>query len=343
MGQLRQGHLVHVAVAHVLGFGGLGQVHRVLREGQHVQPAGLLVHLLARAVLQQHGRAARAFDQPPPLGQDGGAAVLLPAVLHQDAAQRAVHIARADIDGEVVGHGGEHALLQQEGGDAVADLELVFAEGGVAAGHDPDIEQEAAGHGHAGNREAGAGEGQRGHAGRAHHGQLPVPGEAAVDELHDDEGGDRQDDGHEVRDQQPGELQEHPEREPPVDHEFDEAERLRQPDQRHQRAGRRDEGDQQLAEDVAVDAVDDGAGHCGRAGVLVGAKAAHLSPPHLPRRKPRRRFSNIPVYNGPTTPPYSTCTNTPGTGARRGRKKASTQVAAINPALHDRATDRARS
>ncbi len=43
-------------------------------------------------------------------------------------------------------------------------------------------------------------------------GQFAIPGQALVDELDDDEGRDRQDDGDEVRNQQAGQLQEHPHR-----------------------------------------------------------------------------------------------------------------------------------
>ena len=80
-------------------------------------------------------------------------AVLLPGIVHQDAAQRAVAVAGADIDGQVVGDLGEHAFLQQEGGHAVADLELVFAERAVAPGHDPDVQDGAGDHGDAGQGE----------------------------------------------------------------------------------------------------------------------------------------------------------------------------------------------
>ena len=47
-----------------------GQLDRVLREGQHVEPAGLAIHLLAGAVLQQHrgpfgtGSISRARARP---------------------------------------------------------------------------------------------------------------------------------------------------------------------------------------------------------------------------------------------------------------------------------------
>ena len=105
----------------------LRQVDRVLGEGQHVQPPGLPVDLLAAAVEQQHPRRAAGADQPAALGQDRGVAVLVARVVHQDAVQRAVRIAGADIDRQVVRDRGEHALLQQEGGDAVADLELILA------------------------------------------------------------------------------------------------------------------------------------------------------------------------------------------------------------------------
>ena len=84
--------------------GWLDEVDHVLPEGQHVEPAGLTVELLAAAVDQQHARAVLASTRAPPLGEDGGVAVLLACVVHQDAAQRAVRVARAHVDGEIVGN-----------------------------------------------------------------------------------------------------------------------------------------------------------------------------------------------------------------------------------------------
>ena len=67
----------------------------------------------------------------------------LPRIFDQDATQLAVGIARADVNGQIVGHLREHALLQQKGGDPVADLELVLAEFAGGGRHHPQIERVA--------------------------------------------------------------------------------------------------------------------------------------------------------------------------------------------------------
>ena len=79
------------------------------------------------------------FDQPAALGQDRGMCGLVARVVHQDAAQRAVRIARAHIDGELVRDRGEHAFLQQEGRHPVADLPLELPERREAGRHDPEL------------------------------------------------------------------------------------------------------------------------------------------------------------------------------------------------------------
>ena len=76
-----------------------------------------------------------SFHQPAALGQDRRMGASVARVVDQDAAQRAVRVARADIDRHLVRDRGEHALLQQEGRDLVADLPLELAERPQAGRH----------------------------------------------------------------------------------------------------------------------------------------------------------------------------------------------------------------
>jgi len=89
----------------------------------------------------------------------------------------------------------------------------------------------------------------------AHHRQLPVGGQAAVDEQHHDETGDGQDHRDEAGHQQEGEVDEHEGRKAVIHDELDEAQRLGEPDQRHQPRRDRDKADPKLAEYVAVEPV----------------------------------------------------------------------------------------
>ena len=114
MQQLMHRHLVDVTVAHLVVLAGLRQVDGVLCKRQHVKASVMAVHLLAGAIFQQHGRAARAIDQAAAARQVWWHGCSSGGVLHQDAAQGAVHVAGADIDGQIVRNLGEHALLQQK-------------------------------------------------------------------------------------------------------------------------------------------------------------------------------------------------------------------------------------
>ena len=95
-------------------------------------------------LMQQHARTVRSFDQPAALGQNRRVRRLVARIVHQDAVQRAVRIARTHIDRQIVGDLGEHALLQQEGRHAVADLPLELAKCRKTGGHDPEVEHVAA-------------------------------------------------------------------------------------------------------------------------------------------------------------------------------------------------------
>ncbi len=84
-----------------------------------------------------------------------------------------------------------------------------------------------------------------------------------IDELHHDEGRDRQDHRDEARDEQAGQFDEHAERQPVVHHQLDEAQRLHQPDQRGEPARHGDQRERELTEDVTVEPRDQLAGaHC---------------------------------------------------------------------------------
>ncbi len=101
------------------------------------EPAGLVVDLLAAAVQQHHARPARTVHQPAPLGQDGGVGGGIAGVVDQDAAQGAVRIAGTDIDRQLVRQRREDAVLQQEGGEAVADFPLELLEVRQRGGNRP--------------------------------------------------------------------------------------------------------------------------------------------------------------------------------------------------------------
>ena len=178
--------------------------------------------------------------------------VFVALVVHQDAVQRAVRLARTDVDRQAVRHFGEHAFLHQEGGDAVADLPLKLAECCQTCGHQPEIERIAGERCQNRQDEGGTRQRKGREAGGAHHRQLPISGEALVDELHDDECGDRQDDRDEAGNQQAGQPQEDAEGQAVVHHQLDEAQRLGQPDQRGETAGHGKKGEQELAKNVTV-------------------------------------------------------------------------------------------
>jgi len=87
----------------------------------------------------------------------------------------------------------------------------------------------------------------------AHDGQLAVTAQARIGEQHHDETGNGQDDGQKARDQQRRELDEHKRREPVIHHDLDEAQRLRQPDERQQPNCDQRQRHAELADDIAVD------------------------------------------------------------------------------------------
>ncbi len=245
-------HLRHIQGAAAVVLGGVRQVDLVLFEGQRVQPAGLVVDLLAAAVDQQHPRAGGAVDQPAAFGKDGRMGRRITRVVHQNAAQRAIPIAGADIDRELFRQRGKHAVLQQEGCQAVADFPLIFLEGAHRSGHAPDrqaIAQDGDDHRNGQRRPSQRpGRETRG----AHHCQFPVAGHPLIDELDHDIGRDRQDDHDEAGYQQRCQAQEHQEGQAAIDHQVDEAQRLGQPDKRRQPAGGHQQRGQNLPKDVNI-------------------------------------------------------------------------------------------
>jgi hypothetical protein len=70
-----------------------------------------------------------------------------------------------------------------------------------------------------------------------------------------DEAGDGQDGGQEARHQQGRELHEHEGRQTVADDDLDEAQRLREPDERHQPGGDQHQGKGELAQHITVQAV----------------------------------------------------------------------------------------
>ncbi len=176
--------------------------------------------------------------------------------------------ARLHIDGDIGGDRGEDAGLQQEGGDLVADLEFIIAEGAQGGRHQKEVQKIAAEHGAGGDAERRAGQSEIRHAGGAHDRQLAVAAQPRIDEQHDDEAGDRQDGGDEARHQQQGEFDEDQRREAVIDDDLDEAQGLREPDERDQPDGDENQRHQQLSEDVGVDPVEVQAAI--HAGVLAG-------------------------------------------------------------------------
>ena len=144
----------------------------------------------------------------------------------------------------------------------------------VARRHHPDVEHPAGDRHEQRAAERRARQRERRETGRAHDGQLAVGRETLIDELDDDEGGDRQDHRDEAGDQEAGELEEGPQRQSAIDDQLDEAERLGEPDQRRERRRRREEGNHELTEHVAVET---GRAPPGR-GNVVGHRAARFPP-----------------------------------------------------------------
>ncbi len=315
--QLRKAPLARVAGAGLLRAGGAGEVNAVLAEAEHGQPrraagrAGPL-DLLAHPVQEGDARALRRVHDAALAGEDGDRRAALARIVHQDAAQGAVGPALARIDGEVVADGAEHALLQQHRGHLVADLELPLAEGGLADRHQVEVEPE-----HNPRREEREDHRRPRQAplrepGGAQHHQLAVEAEPDIDEEHHDEGGDRQDDGDEIGQQQAGQTDEDPEREAALQHQLDEAERLDQPHQRRQAEGDGEEGERELAEDVTVYAghgagertLPAGGGRRQRAGAF-GARAnpGGEPRPHSPPAPRPLRAAPCPGSSGRAGPP----------------------------------------
>jgi hypothetical protein len=85
---------------------------------------------------------------------------LVACVIDQDAAEIAGRVTRADINGHVVVDLREHALLQQEGHDLVADLPLELTKFPEARGYDHEVQQIAGGRRHHGNRQRRARQGE---------------------------------------------------------------------------------------------------------------------------------------------------------------------------------------
>ena len=165
----------------------------------------------------------------------------------------AVAVAQPRVDGEVVADRREHALLHQDGGELVADLELPGAERRLGFRHHQEVQGVAGAEREQRQRDRRPRQAPLRDAGGAHHHQLPVGGQPHIHEQRDEEGGDRQDDGEEARQQQPRQLDEDEKGQAAVEHQLDEPERLREPHQHREAHGDGEQADGELAEDVAVE------------------------------------------------------------------------------------------
>ena len=174
--------------------------------------------------------------------------------MHEDAPQRAVAVAVAGIDRQVVADRAEHPLLQQDRRELVPDLELPGTEGGLRGGHQGKVQPVAEADDDQAQPQRRARQLPVGQASGAHHHQLAVRRQADIGEERHDEGGDRQDDSKEARQQQAGELQENQEGQAPVEHQLDEAQRLSQPDERCQPHRNGKQGDRKLTKHVTIEA-----------------------------------------------------------------------------------------
>ena len=212
-----------------------------------------MLHLLPLAVLQGDPRPGRGGRDAPGFGQDGDRRAPLARVVDQDAAERAVAVAQPRIHGEVVADRGEHALLHQDGGELVADLELPGAERRLGFRHHHEVQDVADAEREQRHRHRRPRQAPLRDAGGAHHHQLPVGGQPHIHEQRDEEGGDRQDDGEEARQQQPRQLDEDEKGQAAVQHQLDEPQRLREPHQHREAHGDGEQADGELAEDVAVE------------------------------------------------------------------------------------------
>ena len=258
--QLQQAKLAGVAHALRLGAAGAGQVEYVLAERQHVQPAGAAVHLLPGASVQHHLRTGRADQQPAGFGEHRVRMQPVAAIIDHDAAQAAIRRAGAGEHHHLRPDLVEHAFLQGEGIELIADFKQILAEQHSARRHHPQIERVAGGdRGHReGQRRPGQGELR--HAGGPHHRQLPIIGQPQINPQHHPEATDRQDDGNEIGDFQPGQLEKHQQGLAVIDDDLDIAQGRNQPHQRGQPERHRQHPEQQLTEHINVDAAQPGHG-----------------------------------------------------------------------------------
>ena len=125
---------------HRLSLARLGQVDRVVVKCQQLQPAGLGVHLLARAILQLHDRPLRRDVQLAGARQNRAGRRLRLRVVNDDALQAVILPAALHINRNVVRNRREYPRLQQKRRDLIANLVLIIAERRQRGRHHDNIQ-----------------------------------------------------------------------------------------------------------------------------------------------------------------------------------------------------------
>ena len=253
--ELRPEQLAQVAVAgfQLLFFpivGELIEVEDIAVEFQHRESCPGSARLLDRPVLHDEPRARGGLRQHAAFGDVGRGPLRVAIVVHEDAANMTVRRKLADKHGQSVRRGVEGAFVQHRGTDVGADVEHRALHRALAERHQVKAAQIGGEHHRDGGDHHRNAELHLAVAGRLHDDEFAVRVQLVQAVKGAGEKAERQDDDQQARQHQQREIHEGRRRLSAVDHQIEQAERLRQPHHAGQQEAEQRDRSRELAQDI---------------------------------------------------------------------------------------------